>query len=157
MYLSARVHDLCVGHTGLHFCGNEAFDLRWRSPYICSCGLISLCEPLLTVYRNNVPQMACFALLVTVWHWSTVLILSPTPSRLKYSRKSNPRGISVYFLRYSRFQRSYCSTHKGTVQCCICKFRAFGTRDSRLYIELYRSLVELRIIYCSPVWRPYLR
>ena len=35
-------------------------------------------------------------------------------------------------------------------------FRAFTTRDSRLYIELYRSLVESRIVYCSPVWRPYL-
>lgn len=36
-------------------------------------------------------------------------------------------------------------------------FRCFAIKDPDVYIRLYRSLVLSKILYCSPVWEPYLK
>lgn len=35
-------------------------------------------------------------------------------------------------------------------------FRVFATKKPDFYLELYHSLIESRILYCCPVWRPHL-
>jgi len=67
------------------------------------------------------------------------------------------RDLGVLINPKLDFSEHISSVISSTSQLCNMIFRCFIIKRPEFYIKLFKSLVLPKMLYCSPVWRPYLQ
>ena len=67
------------------------------------------------------------------------------------------RDLGVTVTTDLNFERHIADVVRSANAVCNTAFRCFIVRNPQLYVTLYNSLVVPKYLYCSEVWRPYLK
>ena len=71
--------------------------------------------------------------------------------------KSYTRDLGVIMSAQLDFGQHVIETSRSAGVLVNSIFRVFVSRSPAFYVELFKSLVVSRLLYCSPVWRPHLK